>query len=328
MLGLCQDDKLKSDILYKSLHKIMEKIHNKSLEQTITSLIGNTPLIDFQIGVKNANILVKLETYNLTGSVKDRMALFMIQQAQKKGLLKKGSTIIEATTGNTGIAFSALSALFGYKMIAVIPEGQSIERVNMMKAYGAKVIQTPHKEGPMGSCILRDKLAKEIPNSWVPNQFGNPDNIKEHQFGTAQEIIKQLKGRTVDYYIHGVGTGGTLIGVGIELKKKFPKMQVLALEPSESAVLLGCKPGFHNIQGIGEGFIPDLINKKYLDGVVTVSTKEAIEESRNIAKTTGLFVGFSSGANIVAIKNIAKKLKSPKTFLTVFADRGERYLSI
>lgn len=296
--------------------------------KSITGLIGNTPLLKFPY-LPHAEILVKLETYNLTGSIKDRMALYMLKKAIDEGKVKKGTTIIEATTGNTGIAFSALSRLFSCKMIAIIPKGQSKERIEMMKAYGAKVIETPIEQGPMGSVIKRDQLAKEIPNSWVPNQFDNPDNVTEHTLGTAPEILKQLKDKKIDYFIHGIGTGGTLIGVGKVLKNKFPKMKIIALEPKESAVLSGEKnPKHHNIQGIGEGFIPSIVDKNIIDDIVTVSTKDAITETRKIAHTTGLLIGFSSGANIVGIKKLAEKEKDKKTFLTVFADRGERYLSI
>ncbi len=306
----------------------MRRVDSRKITTAITNLIGNTPLLAFSYGVPHANILVKLETYNLTGSVKDRMALYMLQKAIKEGKVKRGTTIIEATTGNTGIAFSALSCLYGCSMIAVIPKGQSAERVHMMKAYGAKVIETPQEDGPMGSVIERDRLAKQIPNSWVPNQFDNPDNVREHMIGTAQEILRQIKDQKIDYFLHGIGSGGTLMGVGQALKVKFPDMKVIALEPEESAVLSGKKGGHHNIQGIGEGFIPSIVDKKHIDGIVTVSTAEAIAETKNIVRTTGLFVGFSSGANIVGIKKLAKKEKKDKTFLTFFADRGERYLSV
>ncbi len=306
----------------------MKNFTNDKMLANVTKLIGNTPLIEFPYGIDNAKIFVKLETYNLTGSVKDRMALFMLKEAIKAKKVRRGTTIIEATTGNTGIAFAALSNLYGCKMIAIIPKGQSKERVEMMKAYGAEVIETPQEEGPMGSIIKRDSLAKEIPNSWVPDQFSNPDNVKEHMIGTAQEILKQLKDKHLDYIIHGIGTGGTLMGVGKVLKEKFPSMKIIALEPVESAVLSGGKPRHHNIQGIGEGFIPSIVERNAIDEIVTVSTEEAIKEAHNITHTTGLLVGFSSGANIVGIKKLAKKENGEKTFLTFFADRGERYLSV
>ena len=306
----------------------MNKFTNAKMLASITSLIGNTPLIEFPYDIDNAKIFVKLETYNLTGSVKDRMALFMLKEAIKEKKVKPGTTIIEATTGNTGIAFAALSSLYGCKMIAIIPKGQSRERLEMIRAYGAEVIETPQEEGPLGSIIKRDSLAKEIPDSWVPNQFDNPDNVREHMIGTAQEILKQLEGKSVDYIIHGIGTGGTLMGVGKALKEKFPSMKIVALEPEESAVLSGGEPRHHNIQGIGEGFIPSIVEKDVIDDIVRVSTEEAIKETRKIAHTTGLLVGFSSGANIVGIKKLAKKESQEKTFLTFFADRGERYLSV
>lgn len=305
----------------------MRKTQGGNLRNTITSLIGKTPLLEIDFEIPNAKTLIKLETHNLTGSIKDRMALYMLERAEALGLVKRGTTIIEATTGNTGIAFAALARVFGCKMIAVIPQGQSIERVKMMKAFGARVIETPKKEGPAGSVRVRDELAQKIKNSWVPNQFDNPHNVEEHEDGTAKELMEQIH-CDLDYFIHGVGTGGTLIGVGKSLKKKFPKLKVIALEPSESAVLSGKKGGHHNIQGIGEGFIPGIVDHKHIDGIVTVSTNEAVLETKKIAYKTGLLVGFSSGANIAAVRKIAEKHKTAKTFLTVFADRGERYLSV
>lgn len=292
----------------------------------IVKLIGDTPFVTIDLNIPNTTVYAKLETYNLTGSIKDRMALCMLQQAQKKKLLNKNSTIIEATTGNTGISFAALSAIFGYKMIAVMPEGQSEERIKMIKAYGAKMIITPKKDGPMGAILIRNKLHQEINNSWIPDQFSNFSNIMAHEKTTAQEILKQLE-VIPGIFVHGIGTGGTLMGIGNVLKKYYPKIKSVAVEPAESAVLSGEKPGEHNIQGIGEGFIPKIVNVKIVDETVKVSTEEAVTETKCLAQTKGIFVGFSSGANISAIRKIARNHRRKINVITVFADRGERYLS-
>ena len=198
------------------------------MDKAILNLIGNTPLIKLDLNIPNINLLVKLEIYNLTGSIKDRMALYMLKKAQKKSLLKKGATIIEATTGNTGISFAALARIFGYKMIAIMPEGQSLERIKILRSYQAEVILTPENEGPLGAIELRDKLAQKIKDSWVPYQFENLDNVKAHEVSTAQEIMRQVKEK-IDYFVHGIGTGGTLMGVAKVLKKKFPEVPVVKL---------------------------------------------------------------------------------------------------
>lgn len=291
----------------------------------LLSLIGHTPLINLNLGIPQARILAKLEIYNLTGSIKDRMALFMLEQAQKRGELKPGATIIEATTGNTGIAFSALAKIFGYKMIAVMTANQTIQRVKMMRAFGAKIILTPESAGIAGAIKTRNQLAQKIPHSWIPGQFDNPDNLLAHQRFTGPEIYHQLKNTSVDYLVHGIGTGGTLIGIAKYLKKKLPHLKIVAVEPIESAVLSGGQPGSHNIPGIGEGFIPSIVDTKIINQVIQVSTKKAIKESNQLA-LKGVLVGYSSGANIAAIKKLAQTNKTAKTYLTIFADRGERYL--
>lgn len=291
----------------------------------LLSLIGRTPLINLDLGIPGAKILAKLETYNLTGSIKDRMALFMLEAAQKQGDLKPGATIIEATTGNTGISFSALAKIFGYKMIAVMTANQTIQRGKMMQAFGAKIILIPESTGINGAIKTRNRLAKKISPSWIPDQFNNPDNVLAHQKLTGPEIYRQLKNTPVDYLVHGIGTGGTLIGIAKYLKKKLPHLKIVAVEPIESAVLSGGQPGSHNIAGIGEGFIPSLVDTKIIDQVVKVSTTQAIKESQQLA-LKGLLVGYSSGANISAIKKLSRSNKTAKTYLTIFADRGERYL--
>lgn len=299
----------------------------KKITEDILKLIGNTPLLEVNLDIPKTKVLAKLEIYNLTGSVKDRMALYMLERAKRKSILKPKATIIEATSGNTGISFAALARIFGYQMLVVMPEGQSLERIKMLKSYQAKVILTPKKDGFLGAIKLRDKLAKKIPHAWVPDQFANQDNVKAHEKGITREIINQTKGHFT-YFVHGIGTGGTFMGIANILKAKFPRIKIIAVEPSESAVLSGRKAGEHEIAGIGEGFIPPIVNLNLIDKVITVSTKEAIFEAKEIALKTGLLIGFSSGANIAAVKKLAREDKHDKTIITIFADRGERYLSI
>lgn len=294
---------------------------------SILDAIGNTPLVKINLTNKgDAIVLAKLEFLN-PGSIKDRMALYMTQVAERKGILKPGATIIEATSGNTGIAFSMIAAVKGYKMIAVLSEEDiSEENKRIMEALGAKIILTPKKEGPKGAIRKRDELAKEVPNAWVPDQFGNDDNILAHQKTTGKEIIRQTQGK-VDAFVAGVGTGGTLMGVAKALKKVNPKVKIVAVEPAESAVLSGGKPGPHGIKGIGEGFIPPLVDLKMINEVITVKTKEARQMSRKLAKKGGMIVGVSSGANTVAALKVAKRLGKGKVVVTALPDRGERYFS-
>jgi len=293
----------------------------------ILDTIGNTPLIRLSLANReDAVLLAKLEFLN-PGSIKDRMADYMVKMAEKRGVLNPGSTVIEATSGNTGIAFAMIAAIKGYKMIAVMPEDMSKEREQIIKAFGARVILTPAKKGPKGAIQKRNELAKQIPNSWVPDQFGNDDNIIAHQKTTGREIIEQTNGK-IDVFVAGVGTGGTLMGVAKALKKFNPKTKIVAVEPAESAVLSGGKPGKHGIQGIGEGFIPSLVDLKMIDEVITVETEEARQMSRRLAREEGMLVGISSGANVMAALKVAKKLGKGNVVVTVLPDRGERYLSL
>jgi len=295
--------------------------------KSILDAIGKTPLIKIRLANKGgATVLAKAEFLN-PGSIKDRMALYMVKMAEKRGILKPGMMIIEATSGNTGISFAMISAVKGYKMIAIMPEDMSKERQQIIKAFGAKVILTPAKKGPRGAIEKRDKGAKKFSNAWIPNQFENYDNVLAHQKTTGKEIIEQTKGK-IDAFVSGVGTGGTLMGVAKALKKVNPRVKIIAVEPAESAVLSGKKPGFHGIQGIGEGFIPRLVDMKIIDEVIAVGTKEAREMTRKLARKEGLLVGISSGANIVAALKVAKKLGKGKVVITVLPDRGERYLSL
>jgi len=281
--------------------------------------IGNTPLI------KISNIYAKLETTNPTGSIKDRMAWYMVEQAEKRNELKRGSKIIEVTSGNTGISLAMISNIKGYQFIAIMPESMSEERQTMMRAFGAKIILTPAKDDMAGAMKRYQKLIKREKQAWLPKQFENPNNIEAHQKGLGQEIIAQTNGQ-IDAFVAGAGTGGTLIGVAKALKKNNPKIKIIAVEPAESAVLSGKKPGLHKIQGIGEGFVPKLIkdNLNLIDGVVRIKSQDAIKMTKKIAQKHGLLVGISSGANMQAAQSLENKYTN---IVTVLPDRGERYLS-
>lgn len=281
--------------------------------------IGNTPMM------KVGYIYAKLEAFNITGSVKDRMASYMIERAEERGELKPGSTIIEVTSGNTGVALSMISAIKGYKFIAVMPESMSIERRKMIEAFGGEIVLTPAEEDMEGAVRKYEELKKENPDAWLSRQFENPDNIEAHYKGIGREIIKQTEGR-VDVFVAGMGTGGTLIGVAKALKEVNPDVKIIGIEPEESAVINGKNPGRHRIQGIGEGFIPKIIkdNMNLIDKVVTVSSKDAIETSEMLARKFGLLVGISSGANIAAASSF---YEDGKNVVTILCDRGERYLS-
>ncbi len=297
----------------------MENLKKNEQTYDMLSIVGKTPLI------KIGKIYAKLETTNPTGSVKDRMADYMIKKAEQRGELNKGSRIIEVTSGNTGISFSMISAIRGYKFTAVMPEHMSIERIKMMKAFGADVILTPKKEDMAGAIRIYNKLVRKYPDTWLPNQFENQDNIDAHELGLGKEIIAQFKGR-IDAFVAGIGTGGTLLGVAKALKKEFPDVKIIGVEPAESAVLSGRKQGMHKIQGIGEGFIPKLVkdNLKMIDEIITLKSEDAIKMSKRLAREHGILVGISSGANVLA----AMKLnKSYKNVITILPDSGERYLS-
>jgi len=293
----------------------------------IYELIGNTPMIRLNRLVTNdmAEVLVKLEYFNPGSSVKDRIALSMIQEAEKRGILKKGDTIIEPTSGNTGIGLAMVGASKGYKVILVMPETMSIERRKLMKAYGAEIILTDGKKGMKGAVEVAERLAKEN-GYFMPQQFKNFANPEIHMKTTAQEILKQTEGK-IDVFVAGVGTGGTITGVGKVLKEYIPNIKIVAVEPKESAVLSGGQIGLHKIQGIGAGFVPDILDTSIIDEIVTVSSKEAFETSRNLAKKEGILVGISSGAAVYAALNKALELGNGKRIVTIAPDTGERYLS-
>jgi len=285
----------------------------------IRKLVGNTPLVNID------GILAKLETTNPTGSVKDRMAWYIIEEAEKRGELKPGMRIIEITSGNTGIGLSLVSALKGYEFVAVMPESMSIERRKMMQAFGAKLVLTPAKEDMGGALKKYNELVKENPKAYFPKQFENRDNPKCHEINTGEELIKQTGGK-IDAFVDGMGTGGTLIGIARALKKANPNVKIFGIEPEESPIITKGYSGLHKIQGIGEGFIPKLIkeNRDIIDEVIRIKSEDAVEMSKKLAKDYGLLVGISSGANIVAAKELQKKYKN---VATVLCDRGERYLS-
>lgn len=275
----------------------------------------------------DAKILAKLEYLNPAGSVKDRIAKTMIEEAEKTGKLKAGSVIIEPTSGNTGIGLAAIAASKGYKIILTMPETMSIERRNLLKAYGAELVLTDGKKGMTGAIEMAEKLAKETPNSILAGQFVNPANPKAHIDTTGPEIWEDTDGM-VDIFVAGVGTGGTITGTGEYLKSKNPDIKVVAVEPFDSPVLSEGKAGAHGIQGIGAGFVPEILNTKIYDEVITVKTEDAYNMGRELAKTEGVLVGISSGAALCAAKNLAKKPENKgKNIVVLLPDTGDRYLS-
>lgn len=294
-------------------------------------LIGKTPLLELthiekEYGLK-AKILAKLEYFNPAGSVKDRIAKGMIDDAEQKGLLKKGSVIIEPTSGNTGIGLASVAAARGYRIIIVMPETMSVERRQLMKAYGAELVLSPGDKGMKGAIAKAEELAKEIPNSFIPGQFVNPANPAVHKATTGPEIYEDTDGK-VDFFVAGVGTGGTITGVGEYLKEKNPNVKVVAVEPKASAVLSTGVAGPHKIQGIGAGFVPDVLNTKVYDEIIPVENEAAFETGRLIGRKEGVLVGISSGAATFAAIEIAKRPENEgKTIVVLLPDTGDRYLS-
>ena len=299
--------------------------------QKITDLIGGTPLLEL-VNTEKANnleatVLGKLEYFNPAGSVKDRIAKAMIDDAEQKGLLKPGSVIIEPTSGNTGIGLASVAAARGYRLIITMPETMSIERRNLMKAYGAELVLTEGAKGMKGAIAKADELAAEIPGSFIPSQFTNPANPAAHLASTGVEIWEDTEGK-VDIFVAGVGTGGTLSGVGAYLKSKNPDVKIVAVEPKGSPVLSEGTAGKHGIQGIGAGFVPETLNTDIYDEIITVSNEDAYETGRNTARTEGVLVGISSGAAIWAAIQLAKRPENKgKTIVALLPDTGERYLS-
>lgn len=294
----------------------------------ILQTIGNTPHVKLnRLYGSDSEVYVKLEKQNPGASIKDRIALAMIEDAEAKGLLKPDSVIIEPTSGNTGIGLAIVAAVKGYKLVLVMPESMSIERRRLMAVYGAQLELTPREKGMKGAIEKANELAANTPNSWIPQQFSNPANIDIHRRTTAQEIINDFP-EGLDYLITGVGTGGHISGVAEVLKAKFPSLKVFAVEPAASPVISGGQPAPHPIQGIGAGFIPDNLKRELLDGVITVTKEEAFEYAQRIAKEEGIFVGISSGASLAAVAKKLAEVPKGSRVLTFAYDTGERYLSI
>ncbi len=302
-----------------------------NIYKSVQELVGNTPLMELTHIEKEYNlaakILVKLEYFNPAGSVKDRIAKQMIEEAEAAGTIKPGSVIVEPTSGNTGIGLSMIAQTKGYKSIIVMPESMSIERRKLMKAYGAELVLTPAKDGMKGAIAKAKEIVENTPNAWTPGQFTNQANVHAHYKTTGPEIWQDTDGN-VDMLIAGVGTGGTITGTGTYLKEQNPQLEVIAVEPADSPVLAGGKPGAHKIQGIGAGFVPDVLNQNIYNRIVHVTNEDAIESGKLISKKEGVLVGISSGAAIwTAIQEAKREENAGKTIVAILPDSGDRYLS-
>ncbi|SHI38868.1 cysteine synthase A [Thermoclostridium caenicola] len=299
--------------------------------KNLVDLIGKTPLLELTRYEKKydlkATVIAKLEYYNPAGSVKDRIAKAMIEDAEARGILKPDSVIIEPTSGNTGIGLASVAAARGYRIILTMPETMSIERRNLLKAYGAELVLTEGSKGMKGAIAKAEELAKEIPNAFIPGQFTNPANPAIHKATTGPEIWEDTDGK-IDIFVAGIGTGGTITGAGEFLKSKNPNLHIVAVEPAGSPVLSKGTPGTHKIQGIGAGFVPQVLNTKIYDEIITVENEDAFATGRDLAKTEGLLVGISSGAALWAATQVAKRPENAgKNIVVVLPDTGERYLS-
>ena len=301
------------------------------IAKKLTDLIGNTPLLELgnfsREHEAEATIIAKLEYFNPGGSVKDRIGFSMIEDAEKQGFINKESVIIEPTSGNTGIALAFIAAAKGYRLILAMPETMSIERRNLLKALGAELVLTPGSEGMLGAIKKANELHEKFPNSFIPQQFKNPANPEIHRTTTALEIWNDTDGN-VDIFVSGVGTGGTITGVGEVLNQRNPEIKIVAVEPFDSQVIAGGKPGPHKIQGIGAGFLPDILNKEVIDEIFPVKNEDALRTGRELARTEGLIVGISSGAAVYAALQLAQREENKgKRIVVILPDTGERYLS-
>ena len=295
--------------------------------KNVLELIGHTPEVKInRLFGEKANVFIKLERLNPGGSIKDRIALAMIEDAEAKGILKKDTVIVEPTSGNTGVGLALVAAIKGYKLIVVMPESMSIERRRLVAAYGAEVVLTPKEKGTGGAVAKALELAAEHPNYWVPQQFQNPANPAVHEATTAQEILQSFP-EGFDYFVTGVGTGGHISGISKVLKQHFPNLKTVAVEPDQSAVLSGGKPGPHALQGLGTGFIPDNYNPTVVDEVIAISKEEAYDYARRLAKQEGILAGISTGATLAAVAKVLEKHPNAR-ILTVNYDTGERYWSV
>ena len=296
--------------------------------QSVTELVGHTPIVKLNkvVGEDSADVYVKLEFYNPGSSVKDRIALAMIEKAEKDGSLKAGNTIVEPTSGNTGIGLAMIGAAKGYRVVIVMPETMSIERRKLMQAYGAELILTPGSEGITGS-INKAKELDEQEGYFMPLQFENPANPEIHEKTTGKEIENAFESKGLDAFVAGIGTGGTITGAGRELKRVYPDLKIYGVEPAESAILEGGQPGPHKIQGIGTGFVPKVLDTEIFDQAIAVSSEDAMATAREVGRKEGLLVGISSGAAIHAALKVAKELGKGKKVLAIVPDNGERYLS-
>ncbi|WP_066223876.1 cysteine synthase A [Formosa haliotis] len=289
--------------------------------------IGNTPVVRLSKLFPNANVWMKLEKENPGGSIKDRIALAMIEEAEKRNILTPETEIIEPTSGNTGIGLAMVAAVKNYKLTLVMPESMSVERRALMAAYGANLVLTPKEQGLGGTIAKANEMVANNKNAWMPSQFTNQANPEIHRKTTALEIIKDFP-QGLDYFITGVGTGGHITGIAEVLKEKYKSLKVFAVEPDDSAIISGGDPGPHRLQGIGPGFVPDVFNIKIIDGAIRITTEEAFNEVRKIAKTEGILVGISTGASLAAVRKQLQTLKGDETILTMNYDTGERYLSV
>ena len=299
-----------------------------TLAEGILNLIGNTPLVRLNkvVPPSSAKVYAKLESMNPGGSVKDRICLSMIRDAEEKGLMNKDTVVIEATSGNTGIGLALICAVRGYRLVLAMPDSMSFERQQLLKRFGAELILTPAMEGMKGAVEKAEELARKNKNSFTPQQFNNPANPKVHRETTAEEIWEALKGK-VDVFIAGVGTGGTITGCGEVFKQKNPRVRIIAVEPKRSPVLSGGEPGYHRIQGIGAGFVPQVLNRRVIDEIIQVEDETAWETSLEIARKEGILAGISCGAACSVAKRVAAEIGPDKNVVTIFPDSGERYLT-